>query len=74
MEGLAAKEVAIVGRTPVPPRNIRLVEPLFERSRLSEEFLAAAYEQVFPSVQEPVPSRRDPSSLKTKRLQETRRA
>jgi hypothetical protein len=64
----------MVCRTPNPPRNISLTEPIFERSRLSEEFLAVAHEQVFPTVQQAVASRPETPHAKAEQPQEARRA
>jgi hypothetical protein len=64
----------MVYRAPIPQRNITLIEPIFERSRLSEQFLASAYEQVLPIVQRPIESRPEVSSRETQRPQAVRRA
>jgi hypothetical protein len=40
-------------RTATPTRTMARVEQVFERSRLSEEVLASAYERLVPVVRRP---------------------
>jgi hypothetical protein len=64
----------MVCRTSHRQGNISLTEPIFERSRLSDEFLAVAYERVFPTVQQPIASRRESASVEVRQPREARRA
>jgi hypothetical protein len=64
----------MVCRTSNPQGNISLTEPIFERSRLSDEFLVAAYEQVFPTVQQSIAPRRESVGVEARQPREARRA
>jgi hypothetical protein len=54
-------------RTATPNRRMAKVEPVFERSRLSAEVLASAYERLLPVVRRSV---RFPKEHPQKRLAE----
>lgn len=64
----------MVCRALIPERKINLVEPIFERSRLSAEFLVVAYEEVIPVIQKRVSSPQDDASCNPDRLPKARRA
>jgi hypothetical protein len=64
----------MVCRAPVNPRNISLFEPIFERSRLSSQFLIAAYEELLPTVQQRLVLRENDLSCEPNSIPEVRRA
>jgi hypothetical protein len=63
-------------RTATPSRRMANVEQGFERSRLSEEVLASAYERVLPLVRRStrLPQEHSPTRLVERQLRQARRA
>jgi hypothetical protein len=63
-------------RTATPNRRVAKVERGFERSRLSEEILASAYERLLPYVWRlaGLPQERPEERLAGSQLRQTRRA
>jgi hypothetical protein len=63
-------------RTATPNRRMAMVERRFERSRLSEEVLASAYEQLVPIVRRlaGLPQEHTQQSSVAKQPRQTRRA